>query len=675
MFAVKIDDCLLRGDSSHLVSVIQYEGLTSTTLSTLDTLVTKDLCGSGFSRVLVVLKSLRILSENKDDLQTLIDNGLTAKVLLWFDAVLDLLTSDLHRSSAPLLSLMEEFCDYFLVLGQASLPASQLSVVLLHLARVALDTRIHFPLRLEAVRTFNSVLEPLSRDQRKVIQNDQNQILSQVAAAVLTVGDYELQVSLSEALCRLTPRKDREQRASQWFSNRDISRAFCEIRDGDFEVDCRRFLNFINCYHGDQRRVYTFPCLTAFLESTQLFQPKDEKLDDFWIDFNVGSGCISFFIDEPQAFLWGSIHLLRDEVDHYSLQLKEDEVVLSVSLTNPIMHHNSRGQTVKLSFSCEHQKELGEATERVFMKAQSSPQVKDPVGPVQASPSVAKHGDRSYSRKKQQSKSVLKILPLSSPSSEDESSAPKAAGRNRAEVLFDQIVHSTPSYRSGVHVRAALDSPDPTDPFGQSGSDLKQFPVCFQDVSSSSRKRSAQDSGYLSDPNVSTQKPKMEPRSEGEDSAQTGCPVVVEEEDGFCTEEAGLSAEHPVTEPEAPPQLDLTSGITAAFRRFKDQLEKHFADCWTKVESEVLLSLNECHQHVASLLTAVHQHRSLMLLKFENGITDQLEQLDRTSTNLNCINSQILSFFQSEMKQLGSFCDEHLQRLKSLENEDDSVTQ
>lgn len=43
------------------------------------------------------------------------------------------------------------------------------------------------------------------------------------------------------------------------------------------------------------------------------------------------------------------------------------EVVLSVRLNNPIMHHNSRGQVVELSFSCEHQRELEEAARRVFM--------------------------------------------------------------------------------------------------------------------------------------------------------------------------------------------------------------------------------------------------------------------------------------------------------------------
>ena len=40
-FQVKMEDCLLRGDSSHLVSLLHYEGLTSTTLTRLDQLVTK----------------------------------------------------------------------------------------------------------------------------------------------------------------------------------------------------------------------------------------------------------------------------------------------------------------------------------------------------------------------------------------------------------------------------------------------------------------------------------------------------------------------------------------------------------------------------------------------------------------------------------------------------------
>ncbi len=36
-------------------------------------------------------------------------------MLLWFEAIHDLLNSDLQKNSAPLLSLTEEFYDYFLV--------------------------------------------------------------------------------------------------------------------------------------------------------------------------------------------------------------------------------------------------------------------------------------------------------------------------------------------------------------------------------------------------------------------------------------------------------------------------------------------------------------------------------------------------------------------------------
>lgn len=43
-------------------------------------LLFQDLCGSGFSRVLVVLKSLELLSENRDDLKMLVNHGLTIKV-------------------------------------------------------------------------------------------------------------------------------------------------------------------------------------------------------------------------------------------------------------------------------------------------------------------------------------------------------------------------------------------------------------------------------------------------------------------------------------------------------------------------------------------------------------------------------------------------------------------
>lgn len=661
MFEVQVEDCMLHGDTSHLASLIYYEGLTSSTLTRLDQLVTKELRDSGFSRAVLVLKSLGILAENKEDLQMLIGHGLTAKALMWFETVCERLTSDLQRISTPLLNLTEEFFDFFLLLGQASLPVSQLSVVLLQLVHLTLETEVHFPLRLEAIRTFNSVLESLSREQRRLIQNDQNQnqMLPQVAAAVLTVGDYELQVSLSEALCRMTPRRDRMQKASQWFSIPDISLAFCDIRDADFESDCRRFLNFVNCYHGNQGRVYTIPCLRAFLSSTQLFRPKDEKLDEFWIDFNTGSGCVGFFIDEPQGFLWGSIHVLKEEVDHYSLQVKQNETVLSFWLNNPIMHHNVRGQTVELTFNSKHHKELEEAAERVFMKVQNTPHVKDPGGTAQAS-TTNKHGRRTYGHKKAPSKSQLKILPLSSPSSEDDSTVSKPAARSTAEVLFDHIRHTTSgchSFHTVSDVTVETHLPDAIEPV--SGDPKGVELQVSQDFEESSfpleqevfRKRKAPDSGYLSDQTEGelVHKRRAAFQQEGEGS------------EPLSTEEAGPPVDSET--PELRAESDLMFGITASIKTFRAQLEEHFTGHWQKVETEILLSLKEQQQHVSALLMALHQHRLLLLQRLEKGVSDQVKQFEENSTNLNSLATQI----QSEMQRLSSFCAEQQQRLKSSE--------
>ncbi|KAM4544090.1 synaptonemal complex protein 2-like [Fundulus diaphanus] len=968
-FQLQMDDCLLHGDPSQLVSLLHQEGLSSSTLTGLHHLVTKELRSSGFCRVLVVLKALSTLLENKDDQQTLLSLGLTAKVVLWFSAVHDLLTSDLQQGSAPLLSLTEEFFNYFLVssmlgsevwccsckrslsgelsvaaanqapegpagadslesglesrargdcgvsgwagvsegsalvleilvhswfrvscsfwlfepthfcfllgsdlllhvaaasvqelqqlvehlldvlhcvvsravdviqhllkqlqvrlsvldplldvllggaelllpvgplcrggdgvvasmvlqgaqvadgllvaaaedllhlvvkgadvlldvcrgrdqlmalkgggvivrlevevtvggqalqagLGGLQLPpraeitayvswshvevkrrsvldfhllhffhqrykmhlrfcvlvscltsaassVDQLSGVLLQLARTALEAGVHFPLRLEAVRTFNSILEFLSRQQRRRIQNDQNQIwiLSQVASAVLTVGDYEMQVSLVEVLCRLTPRREREQRANQWFSNRNVGAAFCDIRDADFEVDSRRFLNFLNCYHSGQRRVYSFPCLQAFLSSTQLFRPKDEKLNEFWIDFNVGSACVSFFIDDPQSFLWESVHLLKEDVDYYSLQVKNNETVLSIRLTNPIMHLNIRGHLVELTFTAEHHRELQEAAWNVFNRAATSA---GEDGPGQNPPSEKRCPGRSYSRKRTASKSQLKILPLSSPSSEDESS-PQAAASNRAEVLFDRIRHSTPTCSSAV-----LPPFDPTagpeaqpahlerPPSGDGQGAELQTEDADQGRSSPSKKvrlvfhMNPEKFECLNRFLFSCRKRKAEPLQSWEESYSPikGSGKVAEEappSEGVWPDLTGQKAE---------PESLLACDITAAFASFKAQLEQRFTDCWQKAEAEVQGSLRDCQLRVSSLLTAVHQHRLLLLQQFQNSVTDQLKQLEENCDKLNSINSQIQTLFHSKMEHMSSFCEEHLKRLETVE--------
>ncbi|XP_070709391.1 uncharacterized protein [Pempheris klunzingeri] len=364
---------------------------------------------------------------------------------------------------------------------------------------------------------------------------------------------------------------------------------------------------------------------------------------------------------------------MKQEVDHYSVAVTGctgAQMVLSVRLINPIMHHNSQGQTVKLSFSCEHQRELEEAAGRVFMREQSPLPIPVSGGLVQVPPPAGQLSPRSYSRKRRLNWSQLRILPLSSPSSEEDSSLTKVVDRRCSESLFDHVRHSTPSYDSGVPVGAEPEtSQEQTEDFGGSSSPLKKDGFICE------RKRVAPLSGYLSDQTegLSACKRKTGPQSQGEgpDSPLTGSPpqgagAQPEDEELFAAGAwSPAKRMEPVMELGAEPQSDITSGITAAFNGFKTQLEEHLTGCWQDAETQVLLSLKEFQQQVSTLLTAVHQHRLLSLQTFLIGITDQLDRLKDTSADLNSISTHILSFFQSEIQRLGSFCDQHLDRLKS----------
>ncbi|XP_033971393.1 uncharacterized protein LOC117470682 [Trematomus bernacchii] len=336
------------------------------------------------------------------------------------------------------------------------------------------------------------------------------------------------------------------------------------------------------------------------------------------------------------------------------------------------MHRDSPGQVVQLRFDSEHLSKLQEAMGRVFMRVKCSSD-----GTVQVSPPADKHNRRSYIRKKTESK--LKVLPMSSPSSEEDSPVPKV---NQGELLFDQIFHSSPTHSSGLPEGAELQTSQvQKDMFG---GDLSFIP---KEGFGSGRKRSALDSGYLSD---QTEGPldktrREEPVSEGEAPEGEEPEPEGEEPEGEEPEPEGEEPEGEEPEGEGPNSLQtesspegagpvggaepgshLTSDITAAFNTFNSQLDHYFTGCWKNVETEILQSLTTCQQHVSSLLTAVHQHRLVLLHRFQSSVTDQLKSLHDDSNRLTSINTQTLNFFQTEMQQLGSFCEEYLTRLRSL---------
>ncbi|XP_019743079.1 synaptonemal complex protein 2-like isoform X2 [Hippocampus comes] len=705
MMEMEMEACLSRGDSSRLARVLRDEGVSGSTLAQLGQLVRKQLSLADFGRVDVVLKSLEILAEDRDLNETLVGLGIAHQVVSWFQTLRQLLTSRAPRSSAQLRPI-ESFYDFLLVLSRSHLPALELSLTLLELLLTLLESQLHFGVRLEAVRTFNSILDCLSRDQRRRVQSERMllQTMPEVAATIQTVGDYELQVSLSEALCRLTPRKERAQQASRWFSCSDVADAFSRIKDTDFEVDCRRFLNFLNNRQGDVRRVWTFPCIRAFLETTELFRPSDDKLDEFWVDFNFGSRCISFFIDLPQGFLWGSVHLLKEEVERFQLEVQPDafsfpeggaaRAVLGVHLSVPITHLSRKGRRVRLLFRPELLGELEAAAARVFggdddaASLPSQEPEKDSAGGVRASPSAARPLGRTYRKKPRaqlkgksfQNQPPLRwppigippsafcaVLPLSSPSGDDEASLPKTC-RSTAAMAFDQVVHSTPSKASELRFPAVGAGPR-LRVLQEENVDISPM-----EASRLNQKRAAPYSGDLSDEYDAMEKPvgvqpagsqpgRREPQGVEPAGALPKEPSeeAVEPHD---IEKPSLKGEEAVNPLGAEQRIDATASIQNAFDVFKRNLEQHYKDCWLKVQAQIHSSPKEYQQHIISLFDDIGQHRVVLLHNFEKSLSAHLKCLEETSTYVNMY-SQIQGFFQSERRRLADFCEHHQLRLRS----------
>ncbi|KAF4023459.1 hypothetical protein G4228_015045, partial [Cervus hanglu yarkandensis] len=155
--------------------------------------------------------------------------------------------------------------------------------------------------------------------------------------------DYDLQVGIVEALCRMTTEKQRQELACQWFSMDFIANAFKGIKDSEFETDCRIFLNLVNGMLGDKRRVFTFPCLSAFLDKYELQIPSDEKLEEFWIDFNLGSQTLSFYIagDNDEFTRKQGISVAKTSV-HILFDASGSQILVPESQISPVEEeHNS----------------------------------------------------------------------------------------------------------------------------------------------------------------------------------------------------------------------------------------------------------------------------------------------------------------------------------------------
>ncbi|XP_053814654.1 synaptonemal complex protein 2 isoform X3 [Vidua chalybeata] len=291
----------------------------------------------------------------EDGLPAMIKHGLVGRMVNWFEKLKAILVLRGNEKNEMVTSLAEDFFIMLLVVCD-SRPEGKMQILenfVLRTCSLITDARINIYVQQEVIKKLNLLLDKIPQDARKKILSTKEMLLvmSEMGRTILDAGDYDTQVAITEALCRMVSEKQRRVLASQWFPMEFVSTAFKGIKDSEFETDCRKFLNQVNGMLGDKRRVFTFPCLSAALDEYELQIPLDENLEEFWIDFNIGSRSISFYVAAEDADQqWETVIIQEEDVNMYSLEEKGSKKLLTIDLKSPMSVGALQGEKFLLCF-------------------------------------------------------------------------------------------------------------------------------------------------------------------------------------------------------------------------------------------------------------------------------------------------------------------------------------
>ncbi|XP_031445218.1 synaptonemal complex protein 2-like isoform X2 [Phasianus colchicus] len=342
----KISDLLQERETDTL------QKYSNSLLSQLDKALRRELDRNDFHNVSLLLKCIQLYF--KSDLQQgtslFIEQGLVEKMVSWFERARTFVILIDPTENNFLMVLLEDFFDSALVICKCSNEGKKqlVNLFLPELGRLVTEASICCALRQEALRTLNSILDSIPREGRKKLPLSEE-------VCFLTKDLAKTMLEAGEALCRLTIKKWRDDLVNHWFEDKYLAEAFKEIKDKEFETDCRKFLNQLNERLGDKRRVYSFPCLSAFADVSQVKKPSDEKLDKFWIDFNTGSHSVTFYIDSTEGILWDSVRLQKEAVSCYSLKEAGGEKIVKIYMKIPATLNKTEATKIKLHFSAEYE--------------------------------------------------------------------------------------------------------------------------------------------------------------------------------------------------------------------------------------------------------------------------------------------------------------------------------
>ncbi|XP_054429314.1 synaptonemal complex protein 2 [Pteronotus mesoamericanus] len=375
-----IDDALRKNDFRPLKTLLQIDICEDVKIKCskqffhkLDDLICRELNRKDIQSVSIIFISFGRCGRNisilgQAGLLTLIKQGLVQKMVTWFEKSKEIILSRGNSKDETLTNMIEDLLDLLMVIYDVNDEGKKqvMESFIPRICALVIDSRANICIQQETLKKMNAILDKMPQDARKILFTQEMSILmNSMGKRILDVGDYDLQVGIVEALCRITTEKQRRELACQWFSMDFIANAFKGIKDSEFETDCRIFLNLVNGMLGDKRRVFTFPCLSAFLDKYELQIPSDEKLEEFWIDFNLGSQSLSFYIaGDDDDHQWEAVTVPEDKVETYSIEERKSKKLLTVILKNILKIGKREG--IKLLLYFDASLEITNVTQKIF---------------------------------------------------------------------------------------------------------------------------------------------------------------------------------------------------------------------------------------------------------------------------------------------------------------------
>ncbi|XP_020760806.2 synaptonemal complex protein 2 isoform X2 [Odocoileus virginianus] len=375
-----IDDALRKNDFKPLKTLLQIDICEDVKIKCskqffhkLDDLMCRELNNKDIQTVSTILVSFGRCGKNisilgQAGLLTMIKQGLVQKMVAWFEKSKEIILSWGNSKDEAVINMIEDLFDLLMVIHDINDEGKRQIVesFVPRICALVIDSRVDICIQQETLKKMNVMLDRMPQDARKILCNQQMLILmSSMGERILDAGDYDLQVGIVEALCRMTTEKQRRELACQWFSMDFIANAFKGIKDSEFETDCRIFLNLVNGMLGDKRRVFTFPCLSAFLDKYELQIPSDEKLEEFWIDFNLGSQTLSFYVaGDNDDHQWEAVTVPEEKVQIYSIEVRESKKLLTIILKNIVKISKREGKELFLYFDASL--EITNVAQKIF---------------------------------------------------------------------------------------------------------------------------------------------------------------------------------------------------------------------------------------------------------------------------------------------------------------------